>query len=78
MGCSGCGKARAAMKAGLQAQKSVQPIAKSPVVPAVQKTPRQLRIEARAARIAARNVRMAARNAAFLAQKKVDNPPAKQ
>jgi len=75
MGCSGCGKARAAMKAGLQAQKSVQPVAKSPVV---QKTPRQLRIEVRAARIAARNARIIARNAAFLAQKKVDNPTEKK
>ena len=74
MGCSGCGKARAAMQARLQAQKPVQPIAKysvSPIVPSVQKTPRQLRIEARAARIAARNARIVARNAAFLAQKKV-------
>jgi len=55
MGCSGCRKAKEAMQAKMQQAQGIPP---SPIVPAVsvpQKTPRQLRIEARNARIKARN-----------------------
>lgn len=67
MGCSGCKKAREAMKAQMQSvqtqSKIVSPKPIKTVVQNVQKTRRQLRAEARA-------IRIAARNAAFLAKNK--------
>lgn len=72
MGCSGCHRAKKAMQAQINAQKQVQSNLKTvrqPSQPIPQKTPRQIRIEARAARMANRNARMAARNAAILSQK---------
>ena len=81
MGCSGCGKARAefAAKMNEQARIREQRLAQLPPdkkltvmsSPVVQKTPRQLRIEARQIRMARRAARVARRIAA---QKALEQP----